>query len=332
MTIKDVAKELGVSESTVSRAISGKGRIGETTRNRVLEFIKSHNYIPGAGRNELVLSNTRNIGWVMPDDCDIVEIPFFQRCMMGLLESTETFGYHLLITTSGHNDISHIQDLINHKKVDGVVLARTNVDDLAIPFLKEERTPFIAIGSYSDAQTIQIDHAHRAACKEFTAMQLHKGAERVGLIGGSKRYIVNLNRYQGYIDAILEAERIPDHNLIYMDVDNYVAAEIAVEELIKKKADCILCTDDAICIHVLNKLSKENVRVPQDIKIGSFYNSSLLENNHPAISCIDFNAHELGNYAGKILIDCMEGRDYSTGTLLGYEICTKESTKNYKNL
>ncbi len=332
MTIKDVAEKLGVSESTVSRAISGKGRIGETTRKKVLEFIKSHNYIPGAGRNELVLSNTRNIGWVMPDDCNIVEFPFFQRCMMGLLEATETFGYHLLVTTSGNHDISHLHDLINKGKVDGVVLARTNVDDLAIPFLKEESVPFIAIGSYSDAQTIQIDHAHRAACKEFTAMQLLRGDERIGLIGGSKRYIVNLNRYRGYEDALIEAGKVPDSNLIYMDVDNYVAAEIAVEELIKKKADCILCTDDAICIHVLNKLSKDNVRVPQDIRVGSFYNSSLLENNHPPISCIDFNAHELGNYAGKILIDRIEGRDVTVSTLLGYEISTKESTKIYKNL
>lgn len=328
MTIKDVAEELGVSESTVSRAISGKGRIGETTRKKVLEFIKNHNYIPGT-RNGSVLQKTHNIGWVMPDDCNIVEFPFFQRCMMGLLEATETFGYNLMITTSSYNDISHLQNLVNNNKADGVVLARTNINDMAIHFLKEKKTPFITIGTYLDAHTIQIDHAHRAACKEFTAMQLNKGYKKIGLIGGSKRYIVNLNRYQGYEDALIEAGRIPDQSFIYMDVENYVAAEIAVEELIKKKADCILCTDDAICMYVINKLNKEKLKIPQDIKVGSFYNSSLLENNDPAISCIDFDAHELGNYAGKILIDCIEGREININTLLGYEISTKESTKSY---
>lgn len=331
LTIKDVAESLGVSESTVSRAISGKGRIGEATRKRVFDYIEKHNYMPGINSNGLISNRTRNIGWVIPGDCNIVETPFFQHCMMGLLEVTETFGYNLVVTVSGQNDISHLENLVNNRKADGIVLARTNVDDLAINFLKGKGIPFLTIGSYDDDAIIRIDHDHKAACRELTSMLLLKGYEKIGLIGGNRRLIVNLNRYLGYEKAMAEAGKPADSSLVYMDIENYVAAEIAVEELMRKKADCLLCTDDAICLYVLNKLNKENIEVPHTVKIGSFYNSNLLENHIPAISSINFDACELGRNAGKILIDYMEGKEVDTNNLLGYEIRLKESTKDSRN-
>lgn len=329
LTIKDVAESLGVSESTVSRAISGKGRIGEATRRRVFDYIEEHNYMPGIGSNGLISGRTRNICWVMPGDCNVVEIPFFQQCMTGLLEVTETFGYNLLVTSSSQNDISHLENLVGNHKADGIVLARTNVDDLAIGFLKGKKVPFLAIGSYDDENVLRVDHDHKAACKEFTSMLLLKGCERIGLLGGNKRLIVNLSRYAGYEEAMLQAGRSAEPGLVYMDIENYVAAEIAVEELLRKKVDCLLCTDDAICLYVLNKLNKENIEVPHAVKVGSFYDSSLLENRIPAISSIDFDACELGRNAGKILIDYMEGKEVNTSNLFGYEIRLKESTKDY---
>ncbi|WMC93755.1 LacI family DNA-binding transcriptional regulator [Kineothrix sp. MB12-C1] len=328
LTIKDVAESLGVSESTVSRAISGKGRIGEATRKKVFDYIEKHNYMPGINSNGLISGRTHNIAWVMPGDCDTVEIPFFQHCMLGLLEVVETFSYHLIVTVSGWSDISHLEHLVNNRKVDGVVLARTNVDDLAIKFLKEKGIPFLTIGSYDDNEVIQIDHDHRSACEELTSMLLLKGYQRVGLIGGSRKLIVNLNRYQGYADALTKVGKVPNSSLIYMDVENYVAAEIAVEELLRKEVECILCMDDAICLYVLNKLHKEMIEVPRHMKVSSFYNSNLLESHIPAVSSIEFDARELGRNAGKILIDYMEGKAVETKNLLGYEIGLKESTKS----
>lgn len=92
--------------------------------------------MPGIYSNGLISNRTRNIGWVIPGDCDIVEMAFFLHCMMGLLEVAETFGYNLVVTIGGQNDISHLENLANNRKADGIVLARTNVDDLAINFLK----------------------------------------------------------------------------------------------------------------------------------------------------------------------------------------------------
>ena len=78
ITISDVAEALGVSKTTVSRAISGKGRIGAATRNRVLEYIQEHDYKPNVIARGLAQSKTFNICVVMPGDYALVELPFFQ--------------------------------------------------------------------------------------------------------------------------------------------------------------------------------------------------------------------------------------------------------------
>ena len=80
-TIQDVAKELGVSTSTVSRAISGKGRIGKETRERVLKYIEENGYYPNAAAQSLAQSKTNNIAIILPEVDTLVEMPFFHTCM-----------------------------------------------------------------------------------------------------------------------------------------------------------------------------------------------------------------------------------------------------------
>ena len=104
-------------------------------------------------------------------------------------------------------------------------------------------------------------------------------------------------------------------------------AEMEVEEVLEKGADCIVCMDDAICIQVLRKLRQEHIKVPQDIRVASFYNSSVLENNIPSITSLSFNARELGMEACKNLLAQIEGETVPDRTLLSYEVVLKESTK-----
>ena len=101
----------------------------------------------------------------------------------------------------------------------------------------------------------------------------------------------------------------------------------AVEEVLERKAECILCMDDAVCSRVLKKLREKNVKVPKDIRVASFYNSSVLENNVPSITSLSFDAKELGMVACKTVLDVIEGAEVETRTLLPYEVVLKESTK-----
>jgi DNA-binding LacI/PurR family transcriptional regulator len=115
--------------------------------------------------------------------------------------------------------------------------------------------------------------------------------------------------------------------MIYMDTESPIMIEKTVEDLVSRKAECILCMDDAICRHVLDKLSKDGIRVPEDIKVASFYNSSLLENNAVSITSLQFDVRKLGIYSCHALLDILDGKTVQQRTELEYTVSMKESTK-----
>ena len=133
--------------------------------------------------------------------------------------------------------------------------------------------------------------------------------------------------YKGYAKAYEQMQQSMDESLIYMNLETKLFIDRAVEDALEKKADCILCMDDAVCGQVLRKLRQKEVRVPQDIKIASFYNSSVLENNIPSITSLSFHARELGMEACRNLLAQIEGEDTEELTLLSYEVVLKESTQ-----
>ena len=101
----------------------------------------------------------------------------------------------------------------------------------------------------------------------------------------------------------------------------------AVEDMLKEQVECIVCMDDKICINVLNKLRREKVNIPEDIRIASFYNSWLLGSSDTPITCVEFDAQEMGIEASKMLMDILEGDTIPKKVLLGYRVILKQSTK-----
>ena len=91
--------------------------------------------------------------------------------------------------------------------------------------------------------------------------------------------------------------------------------------------DCILCMDDAAASRVLKILREKKVKVPDDVRVASFYDSTILENHVPSITSLSFDAKELGRVACRTLLDMIEGIDVKERTLLPYEVVLKESTK-----
>lgn len=328
LTIDDIARELSVSKTTVSRAISGKGRIGSDTRERVLAYIRENNYRPNVIAKGLAQQKTYNIGFVMPGDYNLVDLPFFQKCLMGISEIASSLDYDVLVSMVSERDISQLERMVDNHKVDGIILSRTLVKDEPADYLRKKDIPFVTIGTAIDKDIIQIDNDHRSACRELTSILLMRGIRKMALIGGNKTHVVTRKRLQGYMDAYLEQSLSVDNSLVYMDVENSVMVDKVVEELIGRHVECVICMDDSICTHVLNKLRKEKIRVPADIKVASFYNSSLLESNIPSITSLSFDVQELGMVTCKTLIDYIDGKEVQRRTLLGYEVSMKESTQN----
>ncbi len=327
ITISDVAEALGVSKTTVSRAISGKGRIGETTRKRVLEYISEHNYTPNVIAKSLAKSRTYNISWVLPDDYSLSDLPFFQNCLMGVSEVAASMEYDILVSMVRGNDVSQLRRAVTNHKIDGAILSRTVENDVAAEYLLSAGVPFVAIGSTDIKGVIQVDNDHKTACEELTSLLLLKGNKRLGLIGGNHTHMVTKYRLRGFTSAYEDSGEILNNEYIYLDTDTRVRVEKAVDELLEKGVDCIVSMDDSICTFVLNKLKKDNINVPHDVKVASFYNSLVLDNNVPSVTALNFDAVALGREACHTMLELIEGQSVEKRKLLGYDIFMKESTK-----
>ena len=204
---------------------------------------------------------------------------------------------------------------------------RTFVEDKQIEYLQSRNVLFVTIGSTNYKDVIQVDHNHKSACKELTSIILMKGMKKIALIGGDENHVVTQSRLRGFREAYDKMNEQLDPTFLYLNLDNNVVIDRTVEEVLDRKADCILCMDDAICSRVLKRLREKQVSVPKDIRVASFYNSMVLDNNVPSITSLDFDSKELGMVACKTLLDLIEGVNVETRTLLPYEVVLKESTK-----
>lgn len=327
VTIDDIAKELNISKTTVSRAISGKGRISEATRERVNDYINKINYRPSAIAQGLATSKTMNIGFVMPGEADIVDMPFFQTCIWGITSMAARMDYDVFISMVDDKDISGLVRLVENHKVDGLLLGRTYTNDKAIAYLKEKNVPFVTVGSTDVPDVVQVDNNDRGGACELTSLLLLKGMKRLALIGGNSTHMVDKNRLNGFLDGYERAGIPVDENLIYMDVTSTYMIDKIVDDLLDQDVDCIIGMDDAICGSILTKLAKENVNIPGDIKVASFFNSSLLEHNQPSITSLKFDVAQLGMVSCMTLLNLIDKKEVKDVTLMNYEVAMKESTQ-----
>jgi DNA-binding LacI/PurR family transcriptional regulator len=327
ITIDDVARALGISKTTVSRAISGKGRVGDDTRLRVLEYIEEHNYRPNLMARALAQQKTYNIGVIWPDDYNAVDLPFFQRCMIGMSEVTSGYGYDIIVSLVSGDDFSGLRRIIDNHKVDGIILTRTLVHDRPARFLKESGIPFVAVGSSDDKDIISVDNDNYSACKELTSILIAKGLKRLALIGGSTEHIITRTRYQGFADAFSDADINIDNSLIYLDVETMSKVGNILKELRKKNIDGVICMDDNIAGEVIARCRDEHIKIPEDLRVASFYNSSILESAIPSVTSLNFNDRNLGAVAAKTLLDIIDNVPVTSKMLGGYEVILKESTK-----
>ena len=327
ITIADVADALGISKTTVSRAISGKGRIGEDTRKKVLQYIEENNYKPSPLAKGLTESKTYNICWAMPGDSSMTSLPFFLRSMAGISDAAGAEGYDILVALTYNDNISNLKRIVENRKVDGVILGRTLENDPNIEYLKECRVPFVVIGSTAEKGVIQIDNDHVKACAELTSILIMKGIGKLALIGGSMGHIVNQTRKKGFEEGLSLQGRAIDQSNEFLNCDTDEDVERAVDGAVRNNSECIVCMDDGICSMVMTKLRKDNITVPKDIRIASFYNSPILDNAQPSVTTLQYDPRELGAVACRTLLKCIEGEKVEDNIMLGYDVLLKGSTQ-----
>ncbi len=327
ITIEDIATDLGVSKTTISRAISGKGRIGAETKAKVMEYIDIHGYKPNIIAKGLAQSKTYNICVALPSDYNLADLPFFQTVQVGICEYLSARDYDVVLTNVSGDNIGNLERIISNHKVDGVLLTRTEKDDKAVEYLAKRQVPFVTLGTCQNKEAFQIDADHRGGSRELTMILIMKGMKRIALFGGNSRHIVTESRLKGFMEAHRDMGLTHPGQLFYENLQTEAEIERALENALKEKADSIICMDDHICGIVLRKLKKDNINIPQDIKVASFFGSALLNNQSMGVSCLEFDTKVLGMSAGKIILEILQGENVPQKTLLGYKVILKETTK-----
>lgn len=324
MTLDEIANELGVSKSTVSRALSGKGRIGKETSERIRTFVQEHGGEKCKKESGQIV--THNIGVVLPADVYYGGGAYFQSCLLGICEAASMYGYNVLITTGKIHDILEIQSLVENHKVDGIILTRGVEDDKALQYLVEKNFPTGVTGICNYEEVIQVDTDNQGAAEKMTSMLIARGFRKFALLVKDMNFIVDKERHDGFCKALLknglsEKNQLFINGSIKMEFLNSIIANI-----IAQKVECIICGDDEICTMIMSRLQAEGYRIPKDIAIASLYNSSNLECYSPAVTAVSVAATQMGNIVGKQLIQYLMGKQYEKKNIVDYDILFRKST------
>lgn len=326
MTVSEIAKALGVSKSTVSRALAGKGRIGKETREKIREFARE----AAENEKEDTLGRARKgycLGAVIPADAYTANIPFFQECLLGISEAATMLGCDVLIVTGSIGNISGVKALIEQKKVDGIILMRCVEDDRMLKYLTGIHFPTGLIGSCHYDEVIQVDINNEEAAENLTTMLIDKGYRSFALVYGDSRFLVNTERSRGFLKAADRFGLPRQRQAIYPDFSGMEMLESIAGDILMKKLECVICGDDVICTRLMSKLQADGYRIPMDISIASLHNSSNLECFSPAVTSVSSSAKQAGILICKQLVNYLAGSACPKKTLMEYEILFRKSTK-----
>jgi len=153
-----------------------------------------------------------------------------------------------------------------------------------------------------------------------------KGFRRFALILEEINYVVNRNRYNGFMNALMKSGISEKKQYIYAGKVYDNVMEMVMADILSNKTDCIVCGDDELCVRIMSWLQGEGYRIPRDIAIVSLYNGSALNLMRPSVTAIDTSARSVGTELGKQVCHFLQGERYQKKTLLDYEILIRRST------
>lgn len=328
LNISQIADELGVSKTTVSRAISGKGRVSEETRNRVLDYIRQHNYRPNLVARGLAQQKTYNVALVIPRHFQQLDLAFLRHTMGSVYELATQNDYDVLLSMVSERDVTPLRRLLDNRKIDGAILTRTIQHDPLIPLLQEYGLPFVAMGRPTDAGVYSVDNDQVGGARELVTLLLMKGMQRIAILGGTMLYTVNGSRVEGYRKAHEQMGVPVDERLIFTELESDSQRLNALDKALSLNPDCLLCMDEEVASLMIRTLRQRGIRVPEQIKVASLYDTNELVNLNPQVSAVRYDAFQLGNMAMQQLMSLIDGKPTEQRMELGFQVILRDSTKS----
>ncbi|MBN8251196.1 LacI family DNA-binding transcriptional regulator [Priestia flexa] len=335
VTIKDVANLAKVAPSTVSRVIANSSRISEKTKQRVRAAMEELGYHPNIIARNLANKTTEAIGIVMPSSAgNVFQNPFFPEVLRGISTGAHEKKRAIYMSTGEAESeiLREVMQMVQGRRVDGLILLYSKIDDPVLAYLKEQNIPFVVVGKpFKDSEYITyVDNDNFKAGKEATEYLIELGHNRIAFIGGSLDLVVTIDRLTGY-DKAIQGAGIP-YRSEYVIHEEFLqeGGKEAVCELLslEERPTALVVADDLMALGVLNTLDEIGISVPEDMSIISFNNVLIAEMARPALTSIDINIFELGYQAVRSLTKKIEASSQPIESIrIPHSIVTRQSCK-----
>jgi len=311
ITIHDIARELNVSASTVSRALQDHPRISVSTREAVHKVAAKYNYQPNVVASSLRKGSSKTVGVIIPR----INRNFFSNVIGGMEEELAASGYHLMICQTHEkleNELSAIQTLI-HARVDAVMLSISmetrgsehirKISDMGIPLFFFDRA---AEGIQTGSVVVNDRKGAYLSVKHL----LEQGYIRIMHVAGADHITIYRDRKQGYMEAMREAGiDVPADWIMEHPLDQE-GGELAFQTGMNmtRKAEAYFCAGDFAALGVLQAARKKSIAIPQDLGISGFANEPFTAFLEPSLTTVDQRGDKMGQRVAEMFLCCDENK------------------------
>ncbi len=308
MTIKDIAKILNISASTVSRALKDHPDISAETKQAVRRVAESVNYRPNALALSLRKAKTNIIGVLVPE----MTHHFFSSVLSGMDETAFGRGYTTMVCQSSERadrEKASLQTLID-SRVDGILLSvsKSTTDNTFLNQIVADGMPVVMYDRTLDGVDVSrvTTDDYRGAYQAVQLMAKH-GRKKIAILCGDTGLMVSDHRLEGYEAALRDADIAPSPSLIIdADTPEKLIANRDKFMEIAKDIDGLFAINDSTAVTAMKMLRDAGRRIPEDIEVVGFGDDPVAAIVEPSLTSVEQNGYEMGRLATNLLIDQIE--------------------------
>ena len=314
VTIKDIAKALGLSTSTVSRALRGGYEISDDTKKLVSDYAEKINYTPNPIALSLKEKRSYSIGVVV---CELAN-SFYSQAIDGIEAVAYKKGYHVIITQSHdayEREVINVRHLAN-RSVDGLLVSMSaeTTDFSHLQQLHDSGLPIVFFDRILEGiKTHKVTVNNFKGSFEATELLIKQGKTKIAHLANAPHLSITKERLQGY-QAALEKYHLPFNpeyveychhgGMIYQEVEEAVVRFLTMND----KPDAIFVASDRLSIGCLTAVKKHDPLAARQLRIAGFSNSDVVDLLQPSISYVRQPAYEMGQVATELLIQLIESK------------------------
>ncbi len=333
VTLKDLAAELGLSITTVSRALAGYDDVAESTRQRVLDIAEAMNYVPDVTARRLQKGRTDTIGFVIPTSGPRFSDPFFSELLAGIGNEAARHHFDLLVSTRAP-DTPEEDAAYRHKAegrlVDGLLVVRTRVKDRRIEYLSGMDFPFVAFGrSDLDVDFPYVDEDGFQGLELVTEHLIDLGHRRIACIAPPQDLMFSVYRRAG-LEATLQRNGLSIAEEYFIDSDLTQRGGFrAMNELLdlSPPPTAVIACNDLMALGAISAAQKRGLVVGRDVAVTGFDDIPLAEHSHPRLTTVRQPIYDIGRQICDMLIRVIRGEVLNERhILLRPELIVRESS------